>query len=94
MTRNSFGLFLLVLLALPCAADEAKPKKSNWLQKLSTALPDSGKSADVAGVRGLQDSDVKIVGSSARDYAAIDDLESLEITDEELNQFAVQEKLK
>jgi len=92
--RNSVIVVLLILSVSLGMAVEASKKKSNWLKKISKAVPGSGESADVAGVRGLDESDVNVVGSSARDYAAIDELESIDITDEELQQFATEEGLK
>src|SRR5437763_1934899 len=86
----------LILASSAFAADAPpkKKKKMKWLQDLATqADSPSHRPATVAGVRGLEE-----VGAApdlaARDFAAIDRLDDVQIQPEELKKFIEAGKLR
>ncbi len=83
-----------ILLSSIALAAPQKKKKSSWLQNVGKAL-DSGSSRSattVAGVRGLDEPGGPI-NTEARDYTAIDRLEKVQVTPEELRKFLAEGKL-
>jgi hypothetical protein len=82
-------LFLLsVSLPVRLFAADSPDTKSNWLKKLAAPKEESesNQPATVAGVRGLDDP-AKGGDSKARDYDAIDRMDKLKITPQELKLF-------
>jgi hypothetical protein len=97
MPKNKFVLLtVLILLASYVHADDAlsSNKKKLTLQDLLQARSSSSShSATVAGVRGLDETNAG-VDTKKRDYAAIDRLDKVKVTDDELKKFLDEGNLK
>jgi hypothetical protein len=73
------------------AQEKTSPKKAAW-KKLLAGTADE-KPASVVGVRGLEKSKT-VADSSARDYKAVDRLEALTVSPQELTAFIKEGQLR
>jgi len=100
---NKLGLltvFALLMTPTRARTDDNGGNNSNWLQKLGDSMGNASsdgssdnQATSVAGVRGLEETGGN-VNTKARDYAAVDRLEKIQITDAELKQFINEGQLK
>ncbi len=87
------SLLLAVSAVSPAAEKSAAPKKKMTLKDLlKSSGGTSRRATSVAGVRGLDE--VGDVDTKARDFDAIDRLEKVQISDEELKTFLFEGLLK
>jgi hypothetical protein len=86
-------LILLLVPALSRAADPASDSKTSWIKRLANGASPSTESPSVAGVRGL-DKNSASTASTARDYAAVDRLEAVAVSQKDVDQFVKDGKLK
>ena len=100
--RKLTGIFLILVFVMGnrCDAGDSKEKggrsKFQWLKKLADqSSNNSSKDTEgttVAGVRGLEETG-RDMDTKARDYAAMDRLEKVHISDDELKTFLGEGKL-
>jgi hypothetical protein len=93
MENNKLTLVRAVLLSITMTAPLLAEKKMTLLDLLNSTTGYSSRSATVAGVRGLEETNGTI-DTKARNYVAIEKLEHVVVHEEDLKRFLDEGKLK